>query len=121
MPLTWFIDGKACPARMRIDGRLTLGPLLRQFGREAAALIALNHDKGILIDMRGVTEIDSAGLGELVILYTAAAQEGGGLCLLAPGERVVRLLEITRLSGLFPQFAEEASALAWIRTAWIPR
>ena len=55
----------------------------------------------------------------LVILYKGAAQESSGLCLVAPCERVTRLLEITKLSDLFRQFAEETSALEWIRSKQI--
>jgi anti-anti-sigma factor len=102
------------PALVRMSGRLTLGPHLLAFGRQIADLLATQTSSGILLEVSAVTEIDSAGLGELVILYTTAGQHDRRLCLVAPSARLVHLLETTRLSGILPHFADEGAAKSWM-------
>lgn len=97
-------------------GRLTLGPQLARFSRTFTALLTTRRVSGLVLDLAGILEIDSAGLGELVILYTACGDAGSRLCLVHPAARVMKLLETTRLSGLFPRFRDEVSAAEWIRS-----
>jgi anti-sigma B factor antagonist len=101
------------PCIVRLDGRLTLGPQLLDFGRRVAELLASRPGPCVLLDISAVEEVDSAGLGELVILYTTAGQNGSRLCLLSPTPRIAHLLETTRLSGILPHFADEAAAARW--------
>jgi anti-anti-sigma factor len=115
MSLTWTVDPEQPPAYVHVSGSLTLGPQLHRFSREMTALLSGNVNRGLLLDLTATAEIDSAGLGELVILYTTAGQAGCPLCLVAPGRRVSKLLDITRLRQLFPQFGDKAVALAWVR------
>jgi len=88
------------PVSIRLRGRLTLEPRLVEFGRHVGELLASEKPAGVLLDVSGLVEIDSAGLGELVILYTTAGQHGSRLCLVDPTARTVRLLEATRLSEI---------------------
>jgi anti-anti-sigma factor len=113
--LTWTIDTERGVSVVHLAGRLTLGPQLQRFSREMTALLCGNTPAGLLLDMAGVAEIDSAGLGELVVLYTTAGQNSCALCLVAPAHRVTKLLEITQLSQLFPQFPETSAGLSWLR------
>jgi anti-anti-sigma factor len=46
--------------------------------------------------------IDSAGLGELVVLYVWAQAKGNSIKLAAPGKRIRELLELTNLASVFP-------------------
>jgi anti-anti-sigma factor len=106
MPLTWTVDPGPRHTVVHLNGGLTLGPHLNRFSREVSALLS----KPVILDLSQVHEIDSAGLGELVILYTAARHSNGSISLAAPGPRVTRLLQITRLASLFPQFETVAAA-----------
>ncbi len=102
------------PAIICLDGDLTLGPQLSDFGRQASQLLATRRLSGLLLQMAGIDQIDSAGLGELVILFTTATQQGTQFCVTEPTPRLIRLLETTKLSGLFPLFADTAAAQRWI-------
>ncbi|MBY0503960.1 MAG: STAS domain-containing protein [Bryobacteraceae bacterium] len=62
------------------------------------------------MDVAAVGDVDSAGLGELVVLYTTAGQHNSRLCLVGASARFVHLLETTRLSGILPVFADEDAA-----------
>ncbi len=115
MALAWSIVTAEHLLRIRLSGRLTLGPQLLKFSREVESCLSTHGGQCVLLDMEEVVEIDSSGLGELVIIYTLASQGGNSLGLLRLKERVGRLLEITKLSGLLPQFKFETEALEWIR------
>jgi anti-sigma B factor antagonist len=66
----------------------------------------------VLIDLSGVSYVDSAGLGELVQAYATAKNRGGALKLLNVTSRLRDLLVITKLLTVFDTFDNEAEALA---------
>jgi anti-sigma B factor antagonist len=110
MPLDFSIVNKPDYILVRLNGALTLGPQLARFGRQVGALLSAQKGGGLFLDLGGVTEVDSTGLGELVILYTTSGEAGCSLCLLQPNARVLKLLEMTKLSELFPHFSDEEAA-----------
>jgi anti-sigma B factor antagonist len=55
----------------------------------------------LTIDMSGVEFIDSTGLGALIDLRTYAHGMAKELCLLNPHERVIKIIDITGLAGVF--------------------
>lgn len=66
----------------------------------------------ILVDLRGVTFMDSTGLGILVAARKQARVLRGSLALLAPSPPVARVLSLTSLDRVFPCFASLEDALA---------
>lgn len=113
MALQFQIDTASDPIVIRLSGGLTLGPQLAQFARQANAVIS-GETSGVILDFSAVTEIDSAGLGELVVLYTAGGKHSCRLCLAGTSDRINRLFETTRLSGILPQFFDLAAARKWL-------
>lgn len=79
-------------------------------GPGGAAVHAALHDAAgdgpdhVVVDLSGVRYMNSSGLGMLIGAMTTARGSGGDLRLAAPGERVVALLEVTQLSGVFQTF-----------------
>jgi anti-sigma B factor antagonist len=69
-------------------------------------------DKNVLLNLAGVTHIDSSGLGELVAGYTTIERSGGEMKLENLSERVVDLMTITKLLTVFDVFEDEATAIA---------
>src|ERR1700736_5771046 len=110
--LEFAVEEQELVCSVHLRGRFTLGPGLRAFGDGMAGLVA--SGKGILLDFENVEDVDSAGLGELVILRTLCDARDLPLCLASPSPRVVRLLETTRLTELFPHFADVRTAAAWL-------
>lgn len=55
----------------------------------------------LVVDLEGVDFIDSAGLGVLTGGLERARAGGGDLALVATGQNVIRILEITGLNRLF--------------------
>ena len=114
MALEFVIDSAAKPVVVRISGRLTLGPHLRRFGDQVTAYVASNRPAAILLDVEAVSEVDSAGLGELMIVYTTAGEYGSRVGLLRPSQRFLNLLQITSLIGLLPNFETAREANEWL-------
>ena len=67
--------------------------------------------KKILLNLEGVSYIDSSGLGELVSSYTTAANQGAKVKLLNVQKKVNDLLQITKLYTVFDSFTDEAAAV----------
>ena len=93
-----------------LKGKITLGE-----GDEALKdKINSLRDQGqkkILLNLRGVPYIDSAGLGEIVRTYTTVSRQGGQLKLVNLTKRITDLLSITKLLTVFETFDSEAEAL----------
>jgi len=70
-----------------------------------------NGKKKILLNLRGVKNIDSSGIGELIANYTTVSRDGGQLKLLNLTDKIQNLLVITKLLTVFDSFDNEAEAL----------
>ena len=66
-------------------------------------------ERRLVLNLRDVFYMDSAGLGQLVTVYTTVMTAGGKLRLLAPGPRVRHLLSITKLDTIFTIIENEAA------------
>ena len=66
----------------------------------------------IVLDMSGVSYVDSAGLGQLVQSHVTVSRSGGALKLLGATKRLNDLLVVTRLVTVFDCYDQEAAALA---------
>ena len=67
--------------------------------------------KKILLNLGGVKNIDSSGIGELIANYTTISRDGGQLKLLNLTEKIQNLLVITKLLTVFDAYDSEADAL----------
>jgi anti-sigma B factor antagonist len=98
-----------------LDGRISLtdalwslsGTALGQVIRE----LVKKGERKILLNLKGVTYIDSSGIGELTGALTAVQRQGGELKLVNPSPKVVDLLQITCLNTLFDIKDDENSAI----------
>lgn len=79
--------------------------------REAVHRELENGNKNVLIDMNGVTTIDSSGIGELVSTYTSVKNRGGSLKLLRLPAKVSDILQITQLISVFETYDDEDEAV----------
>jgi len=70
----------------------------------------------LLLDMRGVTFIDSTGLGVLVGANKKTTGLGGSMRLVCDNPRILRLLKITGLSRAFAVLPTREEAL----DGWVP-
>ena len=64
-----------------------------------------------LLDLEGITYLDSGGVGTLVELFRHVTRRGGQLKILRPSACARRVLGITRLTAVFDIFDDEPDAL----------
>jgi len=87
---------------------------------EAAALSCLvselmSQTQKLVLDLSGVSSIDSAGLGEIALLYTGARRENVDLKVAGPNALVRNLLELTNLDSVLEIHSSVDNALAAFR------
>jgi anti-sigma B factor antagonist len=90
------------------------------FGEESADLrdtvkMVITQSKRIILNLSGVTYIDSGGLGTLVALYTTARNNGGSIKLANLTQRVGDLLQVTKLVTIFDVYESEEKAIESFR------
>lgn len=67
--------------------------------------------RNILVNLGGVSTIDSSGIGELVSAYTTVSNRGGKLKLYNLPDKVTDILQITQLISVFEVFDDEGEAV----------
>jgi anti-sigma B factor antagonist len=93
-----------------LQGRVTIGK-----GNDALATGLREAMEGgckkLLVNLRGVNQIDSSGISTIVRAFVTLTRAGGGLKLLNATGRVHEVLEVTRLLASIPHFTAEPEAL----------
>jgi len=87
------------------------GQRLSDLGRTLGLLLEQGRRK-ILLDLAGVSFLDSAGLGDLIACKKRTMEGGGDIRLLRPAGKVRDLLEMLSLTRIFQIFDDEKAALA---------
>ena len=95
---------------IKLEGKITIGAGDSQLRESITNALNQGYNK-ILLDMGGVTTIDSSGIGELVGSYTTVTNRGGKLKLLHLPAKVNDLLHVTQLITVFEVHENEADAL----------
>ncbi len=93
-----------------MSGKITIGEGSVAL-RTAVRRLLEEGKKRILLNLGGVSYIDSSGIGELVSSYTAINKEGGQLKLLNLTQKLQDLLTITKLLTVFDTYDNEGAAL----------
>ncbi len=96
---------------MACAGQITLGAPATQFRNTIRELIQ-GGVKKIVIDLGGVSYLDSTGIGELVGAYTNAYNAQAVVKLSTLPEKVYDLLQITRLVTVFEIHKDEEAAVS---------
>jgi anti-sigma B factor antagonist len=91
------------------NGRIT-------FGDEAMALRdnlkqVLASTRQVILNLSGVTYIDSGGLGTLVGVFSSARAAGADIKLTGLGQRLRDVLQITKLVTVFEVYDTEQQAI----------
>jgi anti-sigma B factor antagonist len=95
---------------IKLEGKITIGSGDSQLREVISNAMSSGHNK-ILLDMSGVTTIDSSGIGELVGSYTTVTNRGGKLKLLHLPAKLNELLHVTQLITVFEVYENEAEAV----------
>ena len=99
-------------AIITINGDITLNKGGDVLLKDKVQSLIQQGQKNIVVDLGGVSYVDSAGLGQLVQAYATTKNKGGALKLLNVTKRLKDLLVVTKLLTVFDTFDDEKSALS---------
>ncbi len=94
-----------------LSGKITIGEGDSILRDRVVGLLEAGKSK-VLLNLDGVSYMDSAGIGELVACYKRAREKGGTVKLLRPTGKVKDLLLLTKLEEVFENYEDEKAALA---------
>lgn len=99
-----------------LQGRVTIGSSNDALSAELRKL-AENAPCDVLVNLAGVTQMDSSGISTLVRTFVTLERQGGGLKLLNPAGHVREVLDLTRLIQSIPTYKSESTAVASFRSS----
>lgn len=79
--------------------------------RDRLQALAASGQTTIVVDLLGVTFLDSTALGVLVGALKRCRESGGDLPLVVTEPRILKVFEITGLMGVFPIFSSVDEAV----------
>ncbi len=97
-------------AVMSCSGAITLGESTSLFRNTLRELLQGGATK-VVIELGGVTYIDSSGIGELVGAYTSAHSASAKIKLACLPRKIYDLLQITKLITVFEVHEDEAECV----------
>jgi anti-anti-sigma factor len=101
------------PTVFSISGRLTLGNSLMGIERAFDKLVA-DGVRQLIVDVAGLTSLDSAGIGMLIGSYGRMDQAGGSVAISGAQGLVLKsfdVVHIDRIISLYPDVDAAADAL----------
>jgi anti-anti-sigma factor len=104
------IDHVKDVAVVRVGETRLMYPLLSEFSSAVVALIAAGEHK-LLIELTGVSYVDSASIGCLMDLYRQVSAAGGTLKLAGVQKRVETMLTMTGAQSFLEIYPDEAGAI----------
>ena len=93
-----------------ISGRLVLGDDDGMVRFVVRNLLSLGR-RQFIINMAGVMDLDSCGIGELAAAYVSAVKQGGEMRFIHVGRYTDKLLNISRLLTVFDVYQSEDEAV----------
>jgi anti-sigma B factor antagonist len=93
-----------------LKGRLRVGGNTVALHKSIRCLV-LEKKIQILLNLAGVTYIDSCGLGELIASQVSVENQGGKIKLIGLTDSLRELLTVTRLLTVFEVYENEADAI----------
>jgi anti-sigma B factor antagonist len=79
--------------------------------RSSIARLLKEGRKQILLNLSGLTYLDSSGIGDLVHTYMSVIRGGGEMKVVGLSDKVEEILKITQLYQVFQEFQDEQAAL----------
>ncbi|HEV2298851.1 MAG TPA: STAS domain-containing protein [Candidatus Acidoferrales bacterium] len=95
---------------LEMTGRILMGPDCQLIEKEVEQALA-QGDTRVIFDLTGVFQIDSAGVGKIVMCYTRLKKSGGDLRLAGVKgmlDGVFKMTQVHKVIGMFPTAADAA-------------
>jgi anti-anti-sigma factor len=97
-------------AILHCSGRICFREEARKFSKIAVELLGKRNN--LILELSRLKGIDSAGIGELVLVHMQAQAFECAVRMVAPTPQVHKLLELTNVASLFEVFPDIESAVA---------
>ncbi|MHB8653035.1 MAG: bifunctional UDP-N-acetylglucosamine diphosphorylase/glucosamine-1-phosphate N-acetyltransferase GlmU [Terriglobia bacterium] len=97
-------------AVLDVTGRVTMGEPSKELGNRIREAVEAGH-KGVLVNLAGVTYVDSSGIGELVSAFSKLRKAGGQLILTGVSKELSYLFHVANLDRVLEIVPDEAAAL----------
>lgn len=94
-----------------LEGTLTLGIEGSRNIRETLRALVKEGKLNVIVNLKGVSYLDSSGVGELVAGYVTLSVNGGKLVLLNLSDKVKSIITVTNLYIIFGVFGDEDEAV----------
>ena len=98
-------------AILDLKGPLKMGDAEQSFRDQVDDLLK-QGTRNLAINLAGVPEMDSSGIGALVRAFSAAKQTGGKCKFFSAPKRVKQTIKMVRLENVLELVEDEAAALA---------
>jgi anti-sigma B factor antagonist len=95
---------------LEMHGAISLGESKEKFVQVMDDLLS-QPNVNVLVNFEHINYVDSTGIGELVGYMNKFVENNRQMKLLKPHERVMKLLQITKLDSIFQIYDNEAEAL----------
>ena len=96
----------------RLSGRI-IAPGIEEVSETVSETLAVRASPAKLIfDFKGVTAMDSSGLGALMKVYSDIYPDGGEIAVINVNKQVKNLIVMARLITVFKNFENEEDAVA---------
>jgi anti-sigma B factor antagonist len=99
-------------AVLEMRGRILMGPDCKIIEKEIDELIAANETR-VIFDLSGVSQIDSAGVGQVVKSFTRLKKSGGELRLAGVTgmlDGVFKMTQVHKVIGMYPTPSDASEA-----------
>jgi len=93
-----------------IYGAISLGESKEKFAQVMDELLS-QKEVNVLVNFSGINYVDSTGIGELVGYLNKFVESNRQLKILKPHDRILKLLQITKLDTMFEIYNDEQEAL----------
>ena len=93
-----------------VTGRLIMGAAAEGL-RAAVHRLLQDGQRWFILNLAGVSFMDTCGLSETLNVYSAVRNRGGNVVLLNASRRTSQLLQITKLATVFDMYDDEARAI----------
>ena len=108
------IDQQGDVSILRVEGRFVTGTDPEYLRKKVEELKRVNRGK-VLVDLRQMPHIGSAGIGFMVGLFSSLVASSGRFVMVGLQPRVREVFDTTRLSAVIPLAADLETGLAMLR------
>ncbi len=93
-----------------IHGAISMGESKEKFAQVMDELLS-EKSVNVLVNFSGINYVDSTGIGEMVGYLNKFVESNRQLKILKPHDRVLKLLQITKLDSMFEIYQDEEEGL----------